>query len=566
MKKQNKILKPEKKIDNYVWCPSAYLGSGPWGQVYKGIDIRTKSPVAIKILFLEEFPSINKLSEITDEVSYLKQIVSSHLVSVHDVFFNKKNLYVIQEYCHEGDLRKIFSFFNKRLSEPFLFQLFKQLFYVMQELQTFECINCDLKPENLMVFYRDGSLNLKMTDFWIPRINNLFSIEKSNGLRIYSSPQILNNEIYTNKCWVWSLALILFEAIFGKLPWFGVNSKDLIENIQNIPLKFPYRIAASGDLKNFLRSCLEYSEKKRLGIKEIMKYFDVFEDFLKKKSKVREFDDKTHEILKNMQSIITKNNINLDSIIEKDKIFNENKKVFLSDFQIIIRILDKNIDSMAIQLFYESLDPNSEGISIQEFKNLLSESDFSTYDNFENPFLEEKAERVAYCLRETIRRNKIDIDLLFRSFDVSGNAQLNNTEFEQLLISMNPRITHLESQYLFQKLDYDKSGDIDINEFKCYILRDLKSEQRYKNLENLFHVIMKDFKNLIMSQNMKIDKVFEKFCDKIKKKIFFDEFSKFLKVLQPKLQPEEIEYIFQRVDISKKGFLTKENFSQIFLT
>ena len=55
------------------------------------------------------------------------------------------------------------------------------------------------------------------------------------------------------------------------------------------------------------------------------------------------------------------------------------------------------------------MDPDRKGVTIEDFKELLVEKDYSEFEA-EDPLFEEKFERVIYVLRQTILKNKIDID------------------------------------------------------------------------------------------------------------------------------------------------------------
>lgn len=153
-------------------------------------------------------------------------------------------------------------------------------------------------------------------------------------------------------------------------------------------------------------------------------------------------------------------------------------------------------------------------------------------------------------------------NILFKKKNSITNIRLD--EFEQLLIRINPRITRIESQYLFERLDFDHSGDIDINEFQAYILRDSSMEEKYRRLEDKYKEIKKTFKTLVLNQRVKSEKVFEKFSEGRPPLIKFEQLEKLLKVLDQEINKEEINYIFQRIDVGNMGFLDQSKFASSF--
>jgi len=64
------------------------------------------------------------------------------------------------------------------------------------------------------------------------------------GTPYYMAPQILERKSYTKKCDVWSLGVIFYELIFGRLPWEGKDEKALLTNILSQKIRFPTSISA----------------------------------------------------------------------------------------------------------------------------------------------------------------------------------------------------------------------------------------------------------------------------------------------------------------------------------
>lgn len=80
----------------------------------------------------------------------------------------------------------------------------------------------DLKPDNILT---KGSI-YKLGDFGLAKTVENFSNEKLAdfaGTPLYSSPQVLSRQHYSTKCDIWSLGTILYELLYGQVPFEGTS-------------------------------------------------------------------------------------------------------------------------------------------------------------------------------------------------------------------------------------------------------------------------------------------------------------------------------------------------------
>lgn len=104
-------------------------------------------------------------------------------------------------------------------------------------------VHRDIKPANIL--YNKGVY--KLADFGMAKYLQTCEqnmLKSHVGTPYYMAPQILERKSYTKKCDVWSLGVIFYELIFGRLPWEGKDEKALLTNILSQKIRFPTSISA----------------------------------------------------------------------------------------------------------------------------------------------------------------------------------------------------------------------------------------------------------------------------------------------------------------------------------
>ena len=107
---------------------------------------------------------------------------------------------------------------------------------------------------------------MKIADFGFAKQwdNNSF-LKTMVGTPAYMAPQILNEERYTYKCDMWSLGVMTYEMVVGKIPWVFVEKtiEGFRKEIATREIVFPPGIEISNNMKDFILGCICIDEKNR---------------------------------------------------------------------------------------------------------------------------------------------------------------------------------------------------------------------------------------------------------------------------------------------------------------
>jgi serine/threonine protein kinase len=137
-----------KQVENYVF--QEILGQGQYGQVYRGINLKTDEVVAIKQMNIEKFKKIPKLYDfIKNEIDILSQIDHPNVIRFIEILRTSNNFYLVYEYCNGGDLERLLKK-RKLLPEKEANHILSQILQAFKVLINKNILHRDLKPGNVI--------------------------------------------------------------------------------------------------------------------------------------------------------------------------------------------------------------------------------------------------------------------------------------------------------------------------------------------------------------------------------------------------------------------------------
>ncbi|XP_069916348.1 serine/threonine-protein kinase BRSK2 isoform X4 [Oryctolagus cuniculus] len=243
------------------------LGKGQTGLVKLGIHCVTCQKVAVKIVNREKL-SESVLMKVEREIAILKLIEHPHVLKLHDVYENKKYLYLVLEHVSGGEL---FDYLVKkgRLTPKEARKFFRQIISALDFCHSHSICHRDLKPENLLLDERN---NIRIADFGMASLQVGDSLlETSCGSPHYACPEVIRGEKYDGrKADVWSCGVILFALLVGALPFDDDNLRQLLEKVKRGVFHMPHFIPP--DCQSLLRGMIEVDAARRLTLEHIQKH------------------------------------------------------------------------------------------------------------------------------------------------------------------------------------------------------------------------------------------------------------------------------------------------------
>lgn len=168
MQEQQQDIIPH-KLDGYELIKE--IGQGSFSTVYMANQLLTQTNVAVKAIKLGRLN--RKLMEnLQSEISVLRTISDNkNIVKLIDIVKREKYVYLVMEYCSEGDLSELLREKGGKFDLKLVYAMMVQLSSAMEALHEANLIHRDLKPQNILLTKDsvDGSLILKVADFGFAR-------------------------------------------------------------------------------------------------------------------------------------------------------------------------------------------------------------------------------------------------------------------------------------------------------------------------------------------------------------------------------------------------------------
>ena len=204
------------------------LGVGGMGVVVAATHLQLDQKVALKFMLKDAFDNPDALARFQREARAAVRLKSEHVARVTDTgTFDNGSPYIVMEYLDGHDLAEELKR-NGPLPPWVVAEYVVQACDALAEAHSLGIIHRDLKPANLFLSRRaDGSPLVKVLDFGISKVNALnepgTALTKTGGLMgspLYMSPeQIRSSKDVDPRTDVWSLGIIMYELLGGRVPF-----------------------------------------------------------------------------------------------------------------------------------------------------------------------------------------------------------------------------------------------------------------------------------------------------------------------------------------------------------
>ncbi|XP_066259523.1 testis-specific serine/threonine-protein kinase 3-like [Euwallacea similis] len=245
-------------LESYGYFLGKTIGTGSYATVRMAHSQQHEGNVAIKMVSKFSAPADYLKKFLPREIEAVKGLRHPNLIRFLQAIETTHRMYIIMEFADNGSLLDIIKK-EQYIDETRSRKWFRQLVNCIEYCHNRGVVHRDIKCENMLM---DNGWNIKLSDFGFARAN----MKPKNGQPIlsetfcgsyaYASPEILRRIPYQPQyADIWSMGVVLFAMVLGRLPFDDSNYKELIKQVSGKVI-FPRKPKVSSNCKSLINKIL----------------------------------------------------------------------------------------------------------------------------------------------------------------------------------------------------------------------------------------------------------------------------------------------------------------------
>ena len=269
-------LSPGTKLGRYEI--RSKLSEGGMGEVYLAQDTKLNRKVALKILPAEVVSKQERMRRFAQEAKAASALNHPNIITIHEIDQADSIYFIATEFIDGRTLRECMRNAPMKLTE--VLDIAPQIASALSAAHAVGIVHRDIKPENIML-RSDGIV--KVLDFGLAKLTEQVSSELIDteaptrfafntepgvvmGTALYMSPEQARGQQVDARTDIFSLGVLIYEMVAGRLPFEGSNTNEILASIlsdKETPLLARYAREVPIELERIVAKALRKNRDQR---------------------------------------------------------------------------------------------------------------------------------------------------------------------------------------------------------------------------------------------------------------------------------------------------------------
>lgn len=248
------------------------LGAGGMGEVYLARDTKLERTVALKVLSPEVAHDNRQMGRFVLEAKAASALSHPNVAHIYEIDEANGVSFIAMEYIEGQALDKMIG--GQPLNTSEAVDIAAQVADALDEAHSKKIVHRDIKPSNIVITPRG---RVKVLDFglakvdepWEPSSDIATQVKTNPGVVMgtvpYMSPEQAQGKEVDNRTDIWSLGVVMYQMMTGRLPFASANVHEMFDRINHAQPKAisHYNDDVPAELERIIRKCLEKERRRR---------------------------------------------------------------------------------------------------------------------------------------------------------------------------------------------------------------------------------------------------------------------------------------------------------------
>lgn len=208
------------------------LGQGGMGVIYKAEDILLKRTVVLKFLPSDLTDELEARERFSHEAQAASALDHPNICTIFEIGKSEQNqMFIAMAYYQGETLKELIS--RGPVSVEKAVDITLQIAAGLGTAHDHEIVHRDIKPANIVIT-SDGTV--KILDFGLAKLKGRTKVTKTGstlGTVAYMSPEQIQGDVADARSDIWSVGVVLFEVLTGRLPFRGEHDAAMMYSTVN---------------------------------------------------------------------------------------------------------------------------------------------------------------------------------------------------------------------------------------------------------------------------------------------------------------------------------------------